>query len=66
MTNYETITLKTCFNAFATSNNEFIEATVDEEINDNLTLENNPQKSQPEVKRRPDIAITENYSLKIS
>ena len=38
---------------------KFIEATVDEEINDTLTLENNPQKSQPEVKRRRDIATTE-------
>ena len=32
----------------------------DEEINDNVRIDNNPQKSQPEVKRRPNIAITVN------
>ena len=35
-------------------------ASEDEEINDNVRIYNNPQKSQPEVKRRPNIAITEN------
>ena len=59
--NYETIALKNSFNAFATSNSEFIEVTEDEEINDKVTTDNNPQKSQPEVKRRHNAAITENY-----
>ena len=40
-TNYETIALKNCFNAFVTNNNEFIEVTEDEEINDNVTIDNN-------------------------
>ena len=35
-------------------------ASEDEENNDNLRIDNNPQKSQPEVKRRPNIAVTEN------
>ena len=60
-TNYETIAHKNCFNAFATSNNVFTEVTEDEEINDNVTIDNNSQKSQPKVKNRPNIAITENY-----
>ena len=55
-TNDETIALKNHFNAFTTSNNEFIEG---EEINDNVTIDSNPQKSQPEVKKN--IAIPENY-----
>ena len=33
----------------------------DREINDNVTIDKNPQKSQPEVKRRPNIATTENH-----
>ena len=40
--NYETIALKNSFNAFATSNSEFIEVTEDEEINDKVTTDNNP------------------------
>ena len=35
-------------------------ASEDEEANDKVRLDNNPQKSQPEVKRRPNIVITEN------
>ena len=61
MTNYETIDLKNCFNAFATSNNELIEVTQDEEINDNATISNNAQNSQVEVKRRLNIGIRENF-----
>ena len=59
--NYETISLKNRFSALATSNNEFIEATEDEEINYNVIIDKNLQKNQPKVKRRPNIAITENY-----
>ena len=61
LTNYETIDLKNCFNAFATSNNELIEVTQDEEINDNATISNNAQNSQVEVKRRLNIGIRENF-----
>ena len=60
-TNYETITNKNRFSALATSNNELIEATEDKEINYNVMTDNNPQKNQPKVKRRPNIAITGNY-----
>ena len=53
--------LSIVLNAFATSNNVFNEITEDEEVNDNVKIDNNPQKSQPEVKSRPNVAITENY-----
>ena len=59
-TKYETIALKNCFNILATSSKEFIEVNEDEESNDNVTIDNNPQKSQPEVKRRPNNVITQN------
>ena len=55
--NYETIALKNSFNEFATSNTKLIKVTNDEEINGKVTTDNNPQKSQPEVKRGPN----ENY-----
>lgn len=61
MTNYEPIALKSCFSAFTTSDNEFIEVTEDNEINNNVTIDNSPQKSRPEVKRKPNIVIAENY-----
>ena len=35
-------------------------ASEDKKVNDNVRIYNNPQKSQPEVKRRPNLAITEN------
>ena len=37
-----------------------MEVTKDKEINDYVTTDNNPEKSRPEVKRKPDIIITEN------
>ena len=58
---YETTAFKNLINTFAKSNIEFVEATEDDEINDNITTNNNPQKSQPEVKRKSNIAITENH-----
>lgn len=60
MTNYETIDLKNCFNAFATSNNELIEVTQDEEIDDNETISDNAQNSQVN-NRRLNIGIRENF-----
>ena len=60
LTNYETIDLKNCFNAFATSNNELIEVTQDEEIDDNETISNNAQNSQVN-NRRLNIGIRENF-----
>ena len=36
--NYKTISDKSCFNAFAVSNNELIEVTKNEEINEKITL----------------------------
>ena len=38
-TNYEAMALKSRFNAFATSNNEFLKVTKDKEINDNITTD---------------------------
>ena len=58
--NYETTALRNSFNAFAASNSEFIEVTKYEEINDKVTTNSNSQKSQSEVKSRPNAAITEN------
>ena len=49
---------KIVLNAFATSNNVFTEVSEDEEVNDNVKIDNNPQNSQPEVKSRPNVAIT--------
>ena len=60
LTNYETIDLKNCFNAFATSNNELIEVTQDEEIDDNETISDNAQNSQVN-NRRLNIGIRENF-----
>ena len=54
-TNSETIALKNRFSALATSNNEFIEATEDEEINYNVMIDKNPQTNQSKFKRRPNI-----------
>ena len=59
--NYKTISDKSCFNAFAVSNNELIEVTKNEEINEKVTFGNNHQKNQSGVKRRPHDAIAENY-----
>ena len=56
LANDKTVTLKNHFNAFTTSNNEFIEITEYQDINDNVTIGNNPQKSHQGVKRRPSIA----------
>ena len=36
--NYKTISDKSCFNAFAVSNNELIEVNKNEEINEKITL----------------------------
>ena len=58
--NYETTALRNSFNAFAASNSEFIEVTKYEEINDKVTTNSSSQKSQSEVKSRPNAAITEN------
>ena len=48
--NYKTISDKSCFNAFAVSNNELIEVTKNEEINEKITFGNNPQKNESGVK----------------
>lgn len=58
---FETIVLKNHFKSFAISGNKFNEVTENQELYDNLTIGNSPQKSQLEIKRRPNIAITENY-----
>ena len=62
LTNYETIDLKNCFNAFATSNNELIEVTQDEEIDDNETISDNAQNSQVNNRRLNTLA-SEKISL---
>ena len=51
----EILTLENQFNTLSTKKNEFIDKTEDEEINDKN------EKGQPEVTKRLNIALTENY-----
>ena len=51
----EILTLENQFNTLSTKKNEFIDKTEDEEINGKNA------KGQPEVTKRLNIALTENY-----
>lgn len=62
MINKKNKTLENCYDTLSTKGDKFIDRIKDKWINDKIELDKiYARKGQPEVKKRPNIAITENY-----
>ena len=54
-------TLENCYDTLSTKDDKFVDRTKDKWINDKIELDKiYARKGRPEVKKRPNIAITEN------